>query len=208
MVDRIKTRGGPPPQGGGGLGPQYVDGDDGFMAWLQSILSMGDQYQMDENDIAAFANYMLMQQGYNQQQEYDLANRNFDQQNREIDYKMDYNNFLRDELGYKGDQLAFAREQFEFQSGPEFEFYKQERGMQNQERTMLHETTMQGYEAQKQQSADDLLRSANYLQQQRYGTEAAGYNRDIARYQAQQAMGMAPNPRNEYVGSLAKLVGY
>jgi hypothetical protein len=202
MVDRMKTRGGPPPQGGGGYAPpQAAGGDDGFMAWLQSILSMGDQYQMDENDIAAFANYMLMQQGYNQQQEYDLANRNFDQQNREIDYKMDYNNFLRDELGYKGDQLAFAREQFEFQSGPEFEFYKQERGMQ-------HESTMKGYESSMQQSADDVLRSANYLQQQRYGTEAAGYNRDIARYQAQQAMGMAPNPRNEYVGSLAKLVGY
>jgi hypothetical protein len=193
MVDRMKQQRGGPPQGGGGYdgGGQSGDPMQAIYDRIMAIISGGT---LDEQTIAELGQLWSIQQAYQQQQQYGV-------EQDTIDYKMDYNNFLRDELGYKGDQLAFAREQFEFQSGPEFEFYKQERGMQ-------HESTMKGYESSMQQSADDVLRSANYLQQQRYGTEAAGYNRDIARYQAQQAMGMAPNPRNEYVGSLAKLVGY
>jgi hypothetical protein len=172
-----------------------------MQAIYDRIMAILDAGVVDEQSIAELGQLWTLQQAYGQQQQYDLAGQQNQYQQDRLGYDQDHLSFLRDELGYQGDQLAHELEKFKFESGPAWEFYKQERGMQ-------HESTMKGYESSMQQSADDVLRSANYLQQQRYGTEAAGYNRDIARYQAQQAMGMAPDPRNEYVGSLAKLVGY
>src|SRR3990167_2862263 len=143
----------------------------GFMEWIQSLLSMGQQYKLTDEDIANLSQMMLYQQAYQGQQQFDLGN-------REIDYKNDYLNFQTQELGLRGMELEQAMKELEFQSGPYFEFYK--------------ENELAKLQASTQQSQDDVARSANYLQQQRYGTEAAGYNRDIARYQAMQALGLAP----------------
>src|SRR3990167_5821559 len=150
----------------------------GFQEWLNQILSMGQQYQLTDEDIANLSQMMLYQNAYQGQQQFDLSNREFDLGNREIDYKNDYLNFQTQELGLRGMELEQAMKELEFQSGPYFEFYK--------------ENEIAKLQASTQQSQDDVARSANYLQQQRYGTEAAGYNRDIARYQAMQALGLAP----------------
>lgn len=198
MVDRMQSQGGSrQPQQRTGGAPAAPGGDNGFWDWLQSILAMGDQYQMSEEDITNLGNYMLYQQAYGQQQQYDLANQQGQYQQNKLDYDNRYLDFLYNELGYRGKQLDYAMEK----DAMEREFFMMERPMQ-------HEATMKGYESQMQQSADDVLRSANYLQQQRYGTEAAGYNRDIARFSAMQALGLAPNQRQEYVGSAARLTGY
>ena len=141
------------------------------MEWIQSLLSMGDQYQLTEEDIATLGQMMLYQQAYQGQRQFDLGN-------REVDYKNDYLNFQTQELGLRGMELEQAMKELEFQSGPYFDFYK--------------ENEIAKLQASTQQSTDDVARSANYLQQQRYGTEAAGYNRDIARFQAMQALGLAP----------------
>lgn len=178
MVDSMR-------RGGGYRGqPESNNGGDPFLDWIQGIIALGGNYTLTEDDMAKLANYWSMQSAYQQDRQFDLQGRAYDVQEDELAYRMDYNQFLRDELGYKGDQLEFAKKQFEFQSGPEFEFYKQERAMQ-------HDAEMKGYESQMQQSADDVLRSSNYLQQQRYATEAAGMQRDMARFQSAQAMGLA-----------------
>jgi hypothetical protein len=170
---------------------------DAVQARIYEILFGGG---LNEQTIAELGQLLTIQQMAGQQQEYDLANRGYDAQNQEFDYKMDYNNFLRDELGYKGDQLAFAREQFDFASGPEFEFYKQERGMQ-------HDAQMKGYEAQMQTSGDDVLQSANHLQQTRLNTDIASMNRDMARFQMAQQMGMA-GPITHNVPKVLQQAGY
>lgn len=178
MVDSMR-------RGGGYRGqPESNNGGDPFLDWIQGIIALGGNYTLTEDDMAKLANYWSMQSAYQQDRQFDLQGRAYDVQEDELAYRMDYNQFLRDELGYKGDQLEFAKKQFEFQSGPEFEFYKQER-------TMQHDAEMKGYESQMQQSADDVLRSSNYLQQQRYATEAAEMQRDMARFQSAQAMGLA-----------------
>lgn len=149
---------------------------------ISAILAGGE---LNEQTISELSQLWALQNAYMQQQQLGVQQQQIGLDHDTIDYKMDYNNFLRDELGYKGDQLAFAQRQFEFQSGPEFEFYKQERSMQ-------HDATMKGYESQMQQSADDVLKSANYLQQARLNTESAAMQRDMTRFQAAQAMGYAP----------------
>ena len=92
----------------------------GFMEWIQSLLSMGDQYQLTEEDIATLGQMMLYQQAYQGQRQFDLGN-------REVDYKNDYLNFQTQELGLRGMELEQAMKELEFQSGPYFDFYNRRR---------------------------------------------------------------------------------
>lgn len=140
---------------------------DAIYARISEILASGS---LTEDTLAELSQLWALQNAYTQQRDYDL-------QQRDLDYKNRYIDFQTQELGLRGKELEQAIAEFEFKSGPYFEFYK--------------ENELAKLRASTKQSEDDVLRSANYLQQQRYATEAAAMNRDTARFQMQQALGIA-----------------
>lgn len=101
--------------------------------WLDDILGSYD-YPLTPADLDALANATMTRQIDLEDRQYGLDSRALDLASRDQDLKaMDQhlailqNDYLTKQLGLQGDQLARAQKEFEFQSGPWWDWYVNEK---------------------------------------------------------------------------------
>ncbi len=123
---------------------------------------------------------------------------------QEMMYQWAFLDLKADELGFSQSQLAQAKEEFEFQSGEYwdwfkgdyFEFQKEmeanQVAMSNNQKAMSDNQLLMSKD-QLLMSKDDVMRSANSTLASQSQAEAAGYQAEAARYQAMVQMGLT-NP--------------
>lgn len=165
--------------------------------WLQKIYDEGANFELTDEDILAIGNYLLYAGVQDQ-----IANQQ---------YKEDFLKLKNRELGLNDLQLQQAQKEFEFQSGPYWDWYKGEY-FDFQKQQAANEMAMSNNQKsisdnQVRISGDDVLKSANYLQQSRYNTEQALMGLQMAKYNAWSQLGMIPESKSLQQGGKRGFTG-
>ena len=154
--------------------------------WLQNIYDGGGNFELTDEDILAIGQYLLYAGVQDQ-----VANQQ---------YKEDFLNLKNKELGLNDLQLQQAQKEFEFQSGPYWDWYSGEymdfQKQQAANQMAMSDNQVKMSDNQVAISGDDVLKSKNYLQQSRYNTDQALMGLQMAKYNAWAQLGMIPESKS------------